>query len=97
VASHLPVTDVSTASGAAAFLLMTPEHQDIEAIAITAEKASDASELRITLGVLTSAERRDFAKYPPSSRLERGPGGDPRILLLDLLLEADEAMPADGG
>jgi hypothetical protein len=53
--------DVFTASGAAAFLLMTPEHQDIEAMAITAEKARDVSGVRITLDVLTSAERQDLA------------------------------------
>jgi hypothetical protein len=59
VASHLPGRCLHR-QRRGRFLLVTPEHHDIEAIAITAEKASDASELRITLGVLTSAER-DFA------------------------------------
>jgi hypothetical protein len=40
---------------------MTLEHQDIEAIAINAEKARDVSGVRITLDALTSAERRDLA------------------------------------
>jgi hypothetical protein len=88
--------DVSTASGAAAFLLMTPEHQDIEAMAITAEKARDVSELRIMLDVLTSAEHRDLAnallRAAWSAVLE-----ETRIVLLDLLLEGDDAMPADVG
>jgi hypothetical protein len=69
--------DVSTASGAAAFLLMTPEHQDVEAMAITAEKARDVSELRITLDVLTSAERQDLANALLRAAWRRGPGGDP--------------------
>ena len=42
-------------------LLMTLEHQDIEAIAINAETVRGVSGVRITLDVLTSAERRDLA------------------------------------
>jgi hypothetical protein len=61
---------------------------------IDAEKACDVSELRITLDVLTSAERRDLAnallRAAWSAVLE-----ETRILLLDLLLEADDAMPID--
>jgi hypothetical protein len=68
--------DVSTASGAALSLLMTLEHQDIEAIAINAETARDVSGMRITLDLLTSAERRDLANLlvgrpPPGLQLVR--------------------------
>jgi hypothetical protein len=42
-------------------LLVTLEHQDIEAIAINAETARDVSGMRITRDLLTSAERRDLA------------------------------------
>jgi hypothetical protein len=63
---------------------------------INSEKARDVSELRITLDVLTSAERRDLAnallRAAWSAVLE-----ETRILLLDLLLEADDAMPTDVG
>lgn len=52
------------------------------------------SELRITLDVLTSAERRDLAnallRAAWSAVLE-----ETRILLLDLLLKADDTMPTD--
>jgi hypothetical protein len=77
-------------------LLMTPEHQDIEAMAITAEKARDVSELRITLDVLTSAERQDLANALLRAAWSAIPE-ETRIVLLDLLLEADDAMPADVG
>jgi len=54
------------------------------------------SAVRITLDVLTSAERGDLAnsllRAAGSAVLER-----PASCLLDLLLEADDAMPADGG
>jgi hypothetical protein len=76
--------------------LMTLEHQDSEAIAINAETARDVSGVRITLDVLTSAERGDLAnsllRAAGSAVLER-----PATCLLDLLLEADDAIPADGG
>jgi hypothetical protein len=77
---------------------MTLEHGDgdSEAIAINAEQARDVSELRMTLDVLTSTERRELAngllRAAWSPVLE-----ETRIVLFDLLLEADDAMPADVG
>lgn len=60
-----PARTMSPPPAARPLLLMTPEHHDIEAIAITAEKARDASQLGIALDVLTSAERRDLANTLP--------------------------------
>jgi hypothetical protein len=61
---------------------------------IDAEEARDVSELRITLDVLSPAERRDLAnallRAAWSAVLE-----ETRILLLDLLLEADDTTPTD--
>lgn len=60
------------------------------------EDAGDVSELRITLDVLTPAERRDLAnallRAAWSAVLE-----ETRILLLDLLLKADDTMPTGVG
>ena len=54
------------------------------------------TQLLIELDVLSPAQRRDLAnallRAAWSAVLE-----ETRILLLDLLLEADDAMPADGG
>jgi hypothetical protein len=76
--------------------LMTLEHQDSEATAINAETARDVSGVRITLDVLTSAERgispTRSCEPRGSAVLER-----PASCLFDLLLEADDAMPVDGG
>jgi hypothetical protein len=61
---------------------------------IDAEEARGVSELRITLDALTSAERRDLAnallRAAWSAVLQ-----ETRVLLLDLLLEVDDTMPAD--
>jgi hypothetical protein len=58
---------------------------------IDAEEARDVSELRITLDVLTPAERRDLAnallRAAWSAVLE-----ETRILLLDLLVEVDDSV-----
>jgi hypothetical protein len=63
---------------------------------IDAEKARAVSELRVTLDALTSAERRDLAnallRAAWSAVLE-----ETRILLLDLLLEADDTTLTDVG
>jgi hypothetical protein len=61
---------------------------------IDLEGERDVSELRITLDVLTPAERRDLAnallRAAWSAVLE-----ETRILLLDLLLKADDTIPTD--
>jgi hypothetical protein len=61
---------------------------------IDAEDALDVSELRIMLDVMTSGERRDLAnallRAAWSAVLE-----ETRILLLDLLLKADDTIPTD--
>jgi hypothetical protein len=58
---------------------------------IGAEDALDVSELRITVDVLTSAERRDLAnallRAAWSAVLE-----ETRVLLLDLLVEVDDSV-----
>jgi hypothetical protein len=58
---------------------------------IDAEGARDVSELRITLEVLTPAERRDLAnallRAAWSAVLE-----ETRVLLLDLLVEVDDSV-----
>jgi hypothetical protein len=60
------------------------------------EDAGDVSELCITLDVLTPAERRDLAnallRAAWSAVLE-----ETRILLLDLLLKADDTMSTGVG
>jgi len=62
---------------------------------IGAERAGEASELWIPLDVLTSAERRDLAnallRAAWSAVLE-----ETRVLLLDLLLQADDTVLTEG-
>jgi hypothetical protein len=57
---------------------------------------SEMSELRIEVGVLSAAERRDLAnallRAAWSAVLE-----DTRILLLDLLIDVDEAVLGEPG
>lgn len=61
---------------------------------IDGEDERDVSELRITLDVLTPAERRDLAnalvRAAWSAALE-----ETRILLLDLLLKVDDTTTTD--
>ena len=58
---------------------------------VDAENGGNVSELHITLDVMTPAERRDLA-----NALLRGAWSavleETRILLLDLVLEADDTM-----
>jgi len=62
---------------------------------IDAGNVGEVSELCITLDVLTPAERRDRAnallRAAWSAALE-----ETRVLLLDLVLEADDAMLTEG-
>jgi hypothetical protein len=58
---------------------------------IDAEDECDMTELCITLDVLTSAERRDLANALLRAAW-RAVGEETRILLLDLVLEADDTM-----